>query len=193
MGMFDYIRCEAKLPEIPNPMELEGYDFNKHLFFTKDVSNSLSEYRISADNKLQFLNTFVPIYDRVDHTDKENATWKDCEYFTGTIDFYDSIRFFNKPELKNDYWVEFSAKVIDGEVMAIWLKAFTYQNNAKARAAHEEFHKRLDADRVFRAKWYFRFIVKPYYGAITRIFQYWRKLIDKLPPSYKVEKFLKPF
>jgi len=203
MGMFDYITCEAKLPKIPNPMELKGFDFNKLTFQTKDIYNAFAQYRITADKKLQLRDAIlehVPgdpksksvIY-RIGHMKEVSSSWKDLHDFTGSFDFYDSIRFQDNLELENDYWVEYTAKVIDGKVKSIRLKAFTHENNAESRAQNEAFEKRMENERVFWTKWYSRFLIKPYYDVVSGVFRYWRKLSDKLPRSHRVENFFKPF
>lgn len=203
--MFDYITCEAKLPKIPNPMELKGYDFNKLTFQTKDIYNAfnaLTQYRITADKKLQLRDAVlehVPgdpksksVMGRIGHMKEVSSSWEDV-YFTGTIDFYDSIRFYCNPELQNDYWIEYTAKVIQGKVKTIRVKAFTHENNAESRAGHEAWVKRMEADRIFWMKWYARFLIKPYYRAVSWVFRTWRHLRANMPSSNKVEAFLKPF
>jgi len=201
--MFDYITCEAKLPKIPNPMELKGYDFNKLTFQTKDIDSAFAQYRITSDKKLQLRDAIlehVPgdpksksIMGRIGHMKEVSSSWKDLHDFTGSFDFYDSIRFQDNLELENDYWVEYTAKVIDGKVKSIRLKAFTHENNAESRAQNEAFEKRMENERVFWTKWYARFLIKPYYKAVSWAFRTWRHLRANMPSSNKVEAFLKPF
>ncbi len=90
--MFDYVRCEAPLPD--------GFDGGE--FQTKNLGCDLERYRITRDGRL------------VLESDIEGVV-QDVNY-TGTLNFYMSER----PRTGGaEKWHEYNAELVDGRLISI--------------------------------------------------------------------------
>lgn len=98
MGMFDYVRCEAKLPK-PEPMDDDGR------FQTKDTNCLLDEYKIEADGTL-WVQRFDP--------ETSELWYEECSDFHGWMNFYGHTR-------ETGRWKEYRAKFTDGRMVDVKL------------------------------------------------------------------------
>jgi len=118
MGMYDNLKISAK--KLPLSKEEQTTLGDNHDWQTKDFDCTLSDFEITDDGKLRFLNIryewdenaksamfeFTGKYGSLVVKDKK---WEYIEYH-GYVNFYRSI---------NDVWYEFNAKFTDGKLVNI--------------------------------------------------------------------------
>lgn len=97
MGMFDYVRCEAS---IPNPEVMD--DDNRYQ--TKDTECLLDEYRIDRHGQL-----WVRFFDPFEATLKDEET---ISNFNGIMNFYGHT-------LANGRWKEYRARFLNGVMQSV--------------------------------------------------------------------------
>ena len=112
MGMFDFLKCQAPLPE-------PGWE--GRVFQSKDTpSQMMDQYQIREDGTLWHEN-----YDIEDRSDPHaegidriagimtqvNKRWEACSDFTGEIRFYDTQTLSPRKG-----WIEFSAYFVNGKL-----------------------------------------------------------------------------
>jgi hypothetical protein len=134
MGMFDDIIIKK---EIPLPMELKSLniDWKNHKFQTKDLDNCLLEYFISEEG---FLYEHIVEREYISYTKEERKSkkikpwdiWKEViekESYDKRLDnYHGKIRFYTyeKYDDKNDFWLEFDAYFVYGNLDKIELVEF---------------------------------------------------------------------
>ena len=150
MGMFDYIKCEAKLPlneELNNlPINWEEVSFQ-----TKDLENCLLDYTISKSGKLiENIKKYEYTYfSKEEIKEKKLKPWgfvKESKLISDTsetVNFHGKITFgeilvFSEDE---DIWVDFEAYFIYGKLDRIdLLKVEKYKSRKKAQ---EKFFEKI--------------------------------------------------
>lgn len=131
MGMYDYIKCEVALPDLPQQI-IDNWR-NDVVFQTKDTPNqSMSLYRINEELKLQVEQCEYEMEDRGPapddagvfeqlaygmHSVCKRKWWEDTQ-FTGAINFYES---YDGQDTDICGWVEYCATVNSGVVNSIML------------------------------------------------------------------------
>lgn len=113
MGMYDAIRCDYPLPD----PELQDAEFQ-----TKDLGQTLSRYRITADGRLCLSREVVDIFDeghRAPHRE-EPRSMEDKRYH-GDINFYTYVG-----EQRVEYHARFTHGVIE------WIRRITDESPAVA-------------------------------------------------------------
>jgi len=135
MGMFDYIKCEYALPEVPDAIIKRWGSQADISFQTKDTHTQyMCLYKIDVEGQLwrQGMTTqrvepkdpnAESILDRLGHTEIL-STWWEKEVFTGDISFYEAYHheeyLYNEPLGGNEWkrfedgWVEYTATFIKG-------------------------------------------------------------------------------
>ena len=143
MGMFDYIKCKAKLPlnEELNNLPIDWGDVS---FQTKDLENCLLDYTISKSGKLiENIKKYEHVYfSKEEIKEKKLKPWdfvKESKLISDTsetINFHGKITFgeildFSEDE---DIWVDFEAYFIYGKLDRIdLLKVEKYKSRKKAQ------------------------------------------------------------
>ena len=186
MGMYDTLICETKVkfPKIKDPMELKDVNFNSRVYQTKSLASALNHYSIGNDKKLRIV---------LGHDDVFNKDFT-CEMddFFGDIHFYEFISSQEMPENRFDYWIEFVAKVVGGNVKSIRLAKFQATDNTESKKIRLEQERKLDAYLAFRKTWHSRYLWNPYNNTIDFIFRQIRRFGSKFP-LWRIERFLKLF
>ena len=204
MGMFDTITCKYPLPRPDNPMELKDFDFNSIRFQTKDLENILDFYELREDGALYIRQTESEYVEgdkkaksfigRFGHMKLIKEWWEPTK-FTGVIELYNSIGFdsgFDRDSCENDYWVEYIANFVDGQLTAIGLLKFQGTNNAERKKRDAEWKEEQRLEKILWDKWYMKYLYRHYDNAVSWIFRKWSWLFQKLPPCYRIEKFFRP-
>jgi len=203
MGMFDSIQCKYKLPLPKKLMELKGFDFSNHTFQTKSLEDSLSYFEIRKDGKLyeevceykwvEGDPKAKSVMSRIGHRKTVSSNFVFRKNFTGVINFYDSIQDGDSAkELKNDYWIEFSALVKNGKITEIKLVKFEASDNTERREQEIKHMKKMQQRNNLWNRWYMKYLYFYYDKAVRKIFFHYRNLSQKLPTNYKVESWLRP-
>lgn len=139
MGMFDNITCEYPLPLPDNQGELQGKDWRKNQFQTKDFECLMDEYCIREDGTL-WQQAYTWETTRKGRPRRKPAEWRAVSAYTGTVCFCDSI-YGNKA----DYWVDWSAVLVSGEVTEIKLLTWEERDNRERLAWAAEMKARGNA------------------------------------------------
>jgi hypothetical protein len=204
MGMFDTITCKYPLPRPDNPMELKDFNFNSTSFQTKDLENGLDNYEIREDGSLWIRRTeservegdkkAKSFIDRFGHMKLIKEWWEPTK-FTGVIEFYNSIGFdgeVDRDSYEKDYWVEFIATFVDGQITTVGLLKFEGTNNAERKKRDAEWKEKIRLEKILWDKWYMKYLYRHYDNAVNWIFRKWNRLSQSLPPSYRIERFFRP-
>lgn len=201
--MFNNIRCEYPLPMPDDLMELANIKFNETIYQTKDLECLLDDYTIRKDGTLwitrcEYEHTpgnpeAKSFMDRFGNS-KLIKQWEEQVIYTGEISFYDNFQ--DSGELdggvwKNDYWVEYTALFINGVISNIRLTKFEAIDNTERKANALEFLENMKTREELWNRWYIKYIYTYYDKLLSFIFKLYRKLSQKLPPSYKVESFFR--
>ena len=202
--MFDTITCKYPLPRPDNPMELKDFNFNNTSFQTKDLENSLDDYEIREDGSLWIRRTeseylegdkkAKSLMGRFGHMKLIKEWWEPTK-FTGVIEFYNSIGFdceFDRDSCENDYWVEYISTFVDGQITTVGLLKFQGTNNAERKKRQAEWKEKTRLEKILWDKWYMKYLYCHYDNAVNWIFRKWNRLSQKLPPSYRIERFFRP-
>jgi hypothetical protein len=96
MGLFDYVRCQYKLPTRLKNAQARTYQ-------TKSLYSALESYEIRADGTLWH--------------EAPHRPWYQLPTFTGEIRFYDVIE--QAKRRNREGWIEFTAKFVDGRLKSI--------------------------------------------------------------------------
>ena len=202
--MFDMITCKYPLPRPDNPMELKDFNFNSTSFQTKDLENVLDDYEIREDGSLWIRRTesehvegdkkAKSFIDRFGHMKLIKEWWEPTK-FTGVIEFYNSIGFdgeVDRDSYEKDYWVEFIATFVDGQITTVGLLKFEGTNNAERKKRDAEWKEKIRLEKILWDKWYMKYLYRHYDNAVSWIFRKWSWLFQKLPPCYRIERFFRP-
>jgi len=202
--MFDTITCKYPLPRPDNPMELKDFNFNSTSFQTKDLENVLDDYEIREDGSLWIRRTeservegdkkAKSFIDRFGHMKLIKEWWEPTK-FTGVIEFYNSIGFdgeVDRDSYEKDYWVEFIATFVDGQITTVGLLKFEGTNNAERKKRDAEWKEKMRLEKILWDKWYMKYLYRHYDNAVSWIFRKWSWLFQKLPPCYRIERFFRP-
>ena len=204
MGLYDSIKCKYPLPRPDNPMELKDFNFNSTSFQTKDLENILEDYEIREDGSLWIRRTeseYVEgdkkaksLIDRLGHMKLIKEWWEPTK-FTGVIEFYNSIGFdgeVDRDSYEHDYFIEYIATFFNGQITTIGLLKFQGTNNAERKKRDAEFKEETRLEKILWDKWYMKYLYRHYDNAVSWIFRKWNRLSQKLPPSYRIERFFRP-
>lgn len=164
MGMFDYIECKAKFPDIDlHDTQLTMEQIRQENYQTKSLDCCMMQYFIEEDGTLTF--ETYPDGKWVENDEAEKSFWKTryiCgkpvkETFTGNavINFYAD---FPKRETDFDYWVEWEALIIKGKLTEIKLIEFNKVCNINRKKALQEFEARLRQDNIYRSTWRYKYL-----------------------------------
>jgi len=175
MGMFDYIKCEYLLPELPQKV-IDTWEGAENVAFqTKDTpEQGMVFYKIDAEGQLwqqhkttQWVEPSDPngesIMDRIGHTETL-TTWWEKEAFTGGIEFYESYHHDDYPKgepLGSNKWQRFVSGWI--EYTAVFLRGklvgdVEVSRNDPARCMDdEEFNAKTQEWEQSRKEWDARF------------------------------------
>ncbi len=199
MSLFDTIQFSRKLPLPQDLGELTAEELQSSNFQTKSLESAMLFYKVDESGQL-FLEMFEghwtegnktskSIFDKIGHFERTKE-WFEPEIYTGTINFYESIRCDKN---KNDYWIEYDTVFIKGKLSDIKLTKFEATNNTDRKQRSAEFAARMKADYEWRNRWYIKYTYVLYERFIRWIFRKYHLMKQKLPPSYKVERFLAPW
>jgi hypothetical protein len=129
MGMFDTIFIQKELPLTVKQKKIFSYiDWEKQPFQTKNLDNALSTYTLKKNGKLyvtviegEHVRTMTEVEEKKERK-KHRWVWpyefveksrkEIVEKYTGDLLFYDIVSDTNK----NEWWVEFEAKIINGSL-----------------------------------------------------------------------------
>jgi len=199
MGLFDTIIFEYKLPLPENLGELTAKEIQSSSFQTKSVENTMTSYKVDESGQL-LEEKYEGDWEEGDPNNKSmvgrigrfkrSKEWFEPQNYTGVINFYE---FFNSDKYENDYWYEADAVFVNGKVSEIKLKDFKMENNTARKKREAEMNIEFEKEKIWRNKWYVKYIYSPYCRLIRRIFFGYMRLKNKLPPSYTVERFLTPW
>lgn len=171
MSLFDYIKCEYLLPDLPQIVIDNWKGADQIAFQTKDTPNQcMCPYKIDADGQLwrqdrttQWVEPKDPnsesIFDRLGHSETL-STWWEKEQFTGDISFYDSYHHAEYPTYEPlgsdkwkrfaDGWIEYAAVFLRGQLVgdiAVTL------NESPKKLTDEEFEQQLKEYEEARKGW----------------------------------------
>jgi hypothetical protein len=185
-------------------MELKDFNFNSTSFQTKDLENILEDYEIREDGSLWIRRTeseYVEgdkkaksLIDRLGHMKLIKEWWEPTK-FTGVIEFYNSIGFDGevyRDSYEYDYFIEYIVTFVDGQITTIGLLKFQGTNNAERKKRDAEFKEETRLEKILWDKWYMKYLYRHYDNAVSWIFRKWNRLSQKLPPSYRIERFFRP-
>jgi hypothetical protein len=199
MGMFDYVKCEYLLPLPENTGEAKDINFNVLSYQTKDLENSLYLYTIKNDGTLWVTNHEFE-YDKPNPKsdnleEKYGKTrlvreWQEQLLYTGSISFYDLL---TNDKWKNNYWIEFVATFVDGKLIDIKLLKFAKNDDTKRVQTIQELNNKLNNHEVLWNKWYIKYLYAYYDKTMANVFKFYRHLKCKMPTSYEVERWFRPF
>lgn len=131
MGMFDTIFCKKELP-LNKELKALSVKWDEFPFQTKDLDNSLSEYRITEEGILVekvIEGEYIPLTEE-ELKSKTRRPWEHYKDFVvtneydkkiehhGIVNFYSDVDYTDE----EDYWVEFNAYFIYGKLDRIELK-----------------------------------------------------------------------
>jgi len=150
MGMFDYVKCKAKLP-LNEELSNLPIDWNEVSFQTKDLENCLLDYTISQSGELiENIKKYEYTYfSKEEIKEKKLKPWgfvKESKLISDTsetVNFHGKITFgeilvFSEDE---DIWVDFEAYFIYGKLDRIdLLKVEKYKSRKKAQ---EKFFEKI--------------------------------------------------
>ena len=205
MGMFNYLKCEYKLPLPKKLGEIKDFDFNKLTYQTKDLNDNLLDNYIIKKNGTLWLEREERTYDKPNpkaKTISENVfgkshvikKWKEkVKDFTGEIVFYESLNHSDTDttNLKNDYWIEFKAVFVKSKLTKITRVRFDIEDNTERKKRYQEVFNQIEARRNLWNKWYMKYIYVHYDKCVSYLFKTYRNIAQKLPYSYKVERWLR--
>jgi len=199
MGLFDTIIFQYKLPLPENLGELTAEEIQSSIFQTKSMENIITLYKVDESGQL-LEEKYEGDWEEGDPNNesvvgrigrfKRSKEWFEPQNYTGVINFY---QFFNSNKYNNDYWYEADAVFINGKISEIKLKDFKMEDNTARKKREAEMNIEIEKEKIWRNKWYVKYIYSPYCRLIRRIFFRYMRLKNKLPPSYKVERFLTPW
>lgn len=153
MGMFDTIFCQKELP-LNEELKALSIKWNEFPFQTKDLDNSLSNYKITEEGLLV---EEVTEGEYISFTEEElkskyRKSWECYKEFVvtnkhdkkiehhGVVNFYSDVDYTDEEEL----WVEFNAYFVYGKLDKIELKecrkeksSAVYHNEWKTKRAEE--------------------------------------------------------
>jgi len=203
MGFFDTIKCEYPLPKPEDMKELVNIDLNELSYQTKDLENALSYYNIKSDGTL-WINSEVFEHIKGDPKGKTfsekfgyikviKSEWDQIKDFTGTVNFYKYLHRNpeNNSELNNDYSIEYTAIFVKGKLDTVQLSSFEYTDNSERKSNEAKWKaEKIERDILWN-KWYIKYLYTYYDKSVFKIFRTYRKIINKLPSSHKVEQWFK--
>ena len=159
MGMFDYIKCEYKLPlpelKEEHQKDFDEIDWEEIEFQTKSFDGAMSTYEITSDGQI-----YERILEREMIEDPEspmgikvNETEGGIEKsdYSGEIEFYHLVT-----GEKLDYWLEFKALFWKGELKEMTLVEFKDEDNEGRRTAQDQFEKSFKKAQLRSKKWWFK-------------------------------------
>ena len=199
MSLFDTIQFQYKLPLPNNLVELTSAEIQSASFQTKSLDCGMTFYKVDESGQL-FRERFEGEWQEGDPKAKSvmsrigfftrTKEWFEPENHTGVVNFYE---LFQSDNNKNDYWVEYNATFVNGKICKIDLKEYKVKDNAARKKRDAEFKAKMQADYEWRNKWYIKYTYVPYSKLIRWLFRTYHQLKTKLPPSYKVERFIAPW
>lgn len=199
MSLFDTIQFSHKLPLPQDLGELTAEELQSSNFQTKSLDCGMTFYKVDESGQLfreRFEGEWEPgdskaksLMSRIGYF-KRTKEWFEPENYTGTINFYESIRCDKN---KNDYWIEYDTVFIKGKLSDIKLTKFEATNNTDRKQRSAEFAARMKADYEWRNRWYIKYTYVPYSKLIRWIFRTYNNFLMKLPSQWKVERFLTPW
>ena len=198
MSLFDSIKFIYPLPSPSELGELTQKDLQEAVFQTKDLDCCLSYYEVDESGQLlierretQYVEgskkgkTFS---ERFGHL-KTLKSWFEPVNLTCTVKFYD---YHSNDKNENDYSIDYQAEFVAGKVASIKILKFEKTPNADRKARDLEWKAKMAASHEFRKRWYIKYLYIPYERAVRWIFRKYNRIKQKLPHSYKVERFLTP-
>ncbi len=179
MGMFDDIRVEYKLPLPKDLGELSENHFNSNTDYqTKSLHNLLDHYEIREDGSL-WIEDREGVYiegdpkgksitQRLGHF-KTLKEWQEPHKYTGNITFYNSVPDNStRDNFRNDYWIEYTAKIVEGKLESVELDKFTATPNAERKHSDNVYNKKDKLISEFQRTFFYRYFYK-YYLKVIRI------------------------
>lgn len=197
MGMFDYIKCNYKLPLPQEPLEYKL--LRDQLFQTKSLDNCLNTYMIDEKGLLWKECSEIKIirgdensdsfFGRIDRVETVKS-WYEPEHITDTIEFYD---YYQNDDNEYDYNITYKAVFIQGEIHSIEIVEFSsYCNKERKRLQAIHFEEMKVHAKFVKTKRY-KYIYRPYIKSVRYVFRNTIKLIDTIKSIlYKLENRLTP-
>lgn len=160
MGMFDYIKCEYKLPLSDELKELK-INWKDISFQTKDLENCLLDYKISQSGELietikKYEHSYYTEEDRKSGKVKPWDIVKESRLIsekTESVNFHGKINFGEILDFSDeeDIWVDFEAYFIYGKLDKIELSKVEKYKSRKI--AQEDFFKKIkEEEKTLSAK-----------------------------------------
>ena len=169
--MFDYIKCEYPLPELPQKIIDTWEGAEAVAFQTKDTpEQSMTLYKIDALGQLwqqhkttRWVEPVNPegesIMDRIGHLETL-STWWEKESFTGGIDFYESYHHSEYPKGEPldsdkwkryvDGWIEYTAVFLRGQLVG---DVEVSRNEPAKKMTDEELDAKIKEWEASRKEW----------------------------------------
>jgi hypothetical protein len=168
MGMFDNIKCQYPLP-IAGKLEELDVNWAKEVFQTKDLDNSLANYKISAEGRLiqEVVDEEWILYTKEEIAELKIKPWsivkevvekgrheRDTNYH-GIVLFYTSLEYSDS----EDIWVEFKATFTNGDLQdVVLLEPYTLKST---KLSNREWQEKRDAEE--KKPWHrFKRTVRPF-------------------------------
>lgn len=194
MGMFDTIRVEYPLP-LPKDMGgLTGVRWEEITFQTKDLQNALQDYFIDSkgqlwlervDRKYDFSKGYGPSEIKVDEVKLEPER---CGYY-GVLEFYTT-----EYRDKNDYLIEFSAKVDDGKIVDLELDNYEVCDNADRKETNQRLEEQMTIHKNRCEKTWYKVYSKTWVPAVRVVTRSIEKTGKTLvTASHKLRRKLTPY
>lgn len=172
MGMFDYIRCEYKLPVESLSSVCIDYDkVQEALYQTKDFDCFLHEYVIDSDGNLGI-----------------NKKGDEIEYLNNTtcsIVFYER---FERNDHNTDLWVEWKASFHKGKLDDLNLDYFHEDDNSNRKKSEKFYEEYLKKKNEYlnskKYKYFFKYLESAKRFCIINIINFLQKITTFLYKIY---------
>lgn len=161
MGMFDNLKCEYPLQLPEDQGELAGWNWRENGFQTKDFDCAMDNYCVRADGSL-WQQVYVWEITRKGHPRRKPGNWKPLVAYTGTVYFHNSIN-----GNKADYWVEWEAVFVSGNLTNLKLHQWEERDNRKRLECEARWKSKKEKCDRFMATWFGR-RVYPGYAWVVR-------------------------
>lgn len=194
MGMFDTLRVEYPLPLPRDLNELSEINWRNVDFQTKDLQNALQDYYIDAtgqlwleriDRKYDFSEGYGPNQLKVREVKLKPER---CGYF-GALEFY-TMEYRDK----NDYQIEFTAKLNDGKIEDLSLANFEVCDNTNRVKLDRQLKEDISIHRERQTKTWYKVYSKTWVPTVrvtTRGVERVGKFL--INASWKVRNTLTPY
>ena len=199
MSLFDNLKLSYPLPLPTDLGELKPEDIQNASYQTKCLKSSMDYYEVDKDGQLfreERESEYIPgnpkgktFGERFGHL-KTVKSWLEKQSDTCTVNFYEA---FQDNANQNDYWIDYLAEFVGGNLTSIRVLKFKKTPNAERKIRDAKLKAEMAATYEFRKLWYIKYLYLPYVSVVRFAFRKYNNLLMKLPSQWKVQNFLTPW